>query len=118
MPERPLGISGRGLRSWTALRSQFAGVSPVNSVNAAPPPLFCTYDTVNGDGCPALLLEGPMTGEVGEGTQQSRSHPGCPAQLPVAKAECQQQPISCAGPHGAHLVAAPGSFTVAFIESD
>lgn len=67
VPERCLGISGRGLWSWTTLRFQLAGVSPVNSMNAAPP-LSCTYDTVNGDGHPAQLLEGLRTGKAaGEG---------------------------------------------------
>lgn len=41
-----------------------------------------------------------------------------PAQGAAAKTRCSQQTASCAGPRGAHLVAAPGLFTVAFIESD
>lgn len=44
--------------------SEFAGVSPANSMNAFPLPLFSTYDTgvtLNGDGCPAQLRGGVRT---------------------------------------------------------
>lgn len=55
---------------------------------------------------------------LGAGAWQSHPCPVSPAQGAAAKARHSQQPASCAGPHVVHLVAAPGLFTVAFIESD
>lgn len=101
VPERCLGISGRGLWSWTTLRFQLAGVSPVNSMNAAPPfPAPMTQWMEMATQLSYLRASGLGRRRVrGEGTGQSCSHPGSPpAQLPVAKAECRQQPISCTRP--------------------
>ena len=103
-------------KSWTRLKRTSCG---------APACLPSSVDSTQlaqvGDGRPAELPEGMRTW-AGEGPLEGGAaarHKVSPCSRGSSSKDSHSQlPASCADPHGAHLLAAPGLFTVVFIESD
>lgn len=105
---------GKGQLQMTSRSSELAGVSPVESRERVP--VFFRHGT------PARLWT-EMVAQLGysEASGPGWGEAGAAGPRPdprAARATAAKAAASCAGPRGAHLVAAPGLFTVALIESD